>query len=400
MPRQSSSFFKRSTDIEEFISVLESKFGSVTRAWRVGLDRDDSGLLDFREFCAATKEIGYVGNTRTLWFNLDTDNSGTISLKELDPHAANALEKFRVLCNRKYKTIANAWELLLDQDKSGTVSLAEFEEAAAHLGYTDQQEVHDVFQYLRVRPGSSYISLHDIAFLQAWEETKNEAAFHKRLGKGWVNKDPYMNDEVARRSQIFSSKHTASISIPGGADDDEDYGEIVAVSAEEQKTAFQKFLVEKFGSLPKAFDVMDANGSGSLSMVEFQSVVSTVLRYCRPSDAARLFLSFNKDPGAAVTWDELGITNHEWINHMLDRRMRQRAKEAEELANKSAPLGTSPRMKRAYAGHAVRVREAKPRGDLSFGTPLPRGWGFPPSFDPRALLPLSARWASDVNKKK
>lgn len=72
------SFFSSSSDLEEFKMVLRHKFGSIARAWRVGLDRDESGLLDFREFCAAMRAIGYVGNLRTLWFNMDADNSGAL----------------------------------------------------------------------------------------------------------------------------------------------------------------------------------------------------------------------------------------------------------------------------------------------------------------------------------
>merc|ERR1719436_516485 len=92
---------------------------------------------------------------------------------------------------------------------------------------------------------------------------------------------------------------------------------------------FRQFLIERYGNLCNAFDAMDANGTGSLSLVEFQTVVATVLRYCRPSDARRLFLTFNADPGAVLTWDELGITPQEWINHTLAKRTKRKQKEME-----------------------------------------------------------------------
>merc|ERR1711861_92650 len=75
-----------------------------------------------------------------------------------------------------------------------------------------------------------------------------------------------------------------------------DYGSEIAYDEEQSKDDFRKFLVNRYGSLCKAFDAMDNNRSGELSLVEFQTAVATVLRYCRPSDAKRLFLSLNKDP--------------------------------------------------------------------------------------------------------
>ena len=56
--------------------MLLKKFGTLSRAWRLGLDTDGSGKLDMREFCEALRRLGYVGNIRTLWFLLDGGNAG------------------------------------------------------------------------------------------------------------------------------------------------------------------------------------------------------------------------------------------------------------------------------------------------------------------------------------
>lgn len=374
--RKPNTFFAKDTDVDEFREVLTSKFGSITRAWRMGLDADNSGLLDFREFCSAVKSLGFTGNLRTLWFNLDTDDSGSISLKELDAPAAAALEKFRARSTLSHGSIPNMWRSCLDRDHSKTVSYQEFAAHVGELGYEDDDETWELFCLLIVRPGCTYITLDDILFLQSWEEHKRAQQYRKRLPIGWVNKDPYVHGQPT---------------MPGAADDPEDYAGVVGLDINKQKDDFKAFLVSKYGSLPKAFDAMDTNSSGSLSLVEFQSMVGSVLRYCRTSDAARLFLSFNADSSAKLTWEELGIGPTEWINHRLGQRTLERQRRLRQLENSTAPPGSSPREQEAAVGHAKRVRDAKPRRDIAFGMPLPKGWGFPPDFDPRKAAPFTAR---------
>ena len=59
--------------------------GTIYRAWRMGLDKSSRGCMSFMEFTSAARGVGYSGNIKKLWFELDDDNSGIISLEELDP---------------------------------------------------------------------------------------------------------------------------------------------------------------------------------------------------------------------------------------------------------------------------------------------------------------------------
>jgi len=365
--RTTSSFFSTAeSDVDEFRQVLKRKFGSVTRAWRVGLDEDASGILDFYEFCAATKAIGYTGNLRSLWYNMDIDHSGNISLKELDEVAAKALEKFRYLSTKRYETMEGLWMKLLDQDRSGFVGYAEFSTHVRELGYVDDEEIWDLFTVLLIKPGSTSLTYDDIKFLQSWDDRKRAEVYRKRLPVGWVNKDP----------QFYGPPE-----VPGTPSED-NHEFSVSIDVNQEQEDFRQFLIQRYGSLCNAFDVMDANSSGALSLVEFQSVVSTVLRYCRPTDARRLFLSFNEDPGAMLTWDELGISAQDWMNHLLQKRTKQRKTMVLAMQNATAPLGSSLRMTGALQHHVTRLRVPKKREDIAFWTPMPAGWGRPPSFEP------------------
>merc|ERR1719353_1451350 len=113
-------------------------------------------------------------------------------------------------------------------------------------------------------------------------------------------------------------------------------------------------------------------------MVEFQSVVGT-LQYvlpsgsvCRASDSKRLFMFAVGREGGAITWKEFGITPQEWIEHGHFKRRLQISRQAT----------SADRGQKALADHTRRILNPLAKTELSFGLPLPKGWGFPPNFHP------------------
>lgn len=57
---------------------------------------------------------------------MDEDNSGFISLKELDEEAYHAITTFKQLMKRKYGNMAKAWRVGLDVDRSNQLDAKEF----------------------------------------------------------------------------------------------------------------------------------------------------------------------------------------------------------------------------------------------------------------------------------
>mmetsp|Transcript_113714 Transcript_113714/g.361323 ORF Transcript_113714/g.361323 Transcript_113714/m.361323 type:complete len:427 (-) Transcript_113714:154-1434(-) len=376
------------SDVDEFKAVLKSKFGSVTRAWRLALDADNSGVLDFSEFCLATKSIGYIGDLRTLWFNMDRGTSGNISLNELDGPAALALEKFRVLATRNYGSIEDCWKRLVDEDASGFVQLAEFCSTVGQLGYDGEEEMEELFHLLMIRPGTTTLTLGDVMFLQKWHETKREEAYRKRMPVSWVNRDPNL---------YLSALPGATDSLPPssfGKEPDsfknlrvQRRGSVCIAfdgkNQDKEKDEFCEFLVDRYGSLVEAFHMMDSSGSGLVTMPEFKNAVASSMRYCRHADAKRLFLVFCSDPDGVLTWEQMGISVEEWVSYRLRQKSELLAREGAIRLNQTAPIGTGPRMLGASEEHVTRIRFPKHgRADVAFWKPLPRGWGPPPTFAP------------------
>lgn len=387
----------KSDNLDGFLSCMRSKFGTMVRAWHMCIDPDGTGTVTMAEFTSALRHIGYIGNLKTLWYQLDKDGSGAISLAELDPKSAALLEKFRVKCIRAYGSMDEAWDNCVDMDRSGFVGLLEFALGVERVGYDDQDEIHQLFDALKVSYGSDTIRKHDVVFLDTWEQNKVDIAHRERLGKRWVNRDPYFQklDDQAEVSLPGCSKSppksrwphrstlNAAMMEKAQNKDDTDYSTLTGTDQDAQWKAFLDFLATKYGSLPKAFDIMDDNHNGYLSLTEWQTAVSGVCQYCRVSDARRLFnRAVGRSGQTYLTWKDLGITQQQWVEYTLEKReMKQRWASA-QIAGKSA-AGLASRARSAEQKHAKRISNPFPWIPLAFRKNLPKGWGFPPNFDPR-----------------
>jgi hypothetical protein len=71
--------------VEELKAILIARYGSIVQAWTEVLDTSGDGQLDYKEFLAACRIIGFEGSLKKVYRELDKDGSGQISLNELDP---------------------------------------------------------------------------------------------------------------------------------------------------------------------------------------------------------------------------------------------------------------------------------------------------------------------------
>jgi len=80
-----------------FKLLLKRTYGNYVRAWRQGLDRDGSGVLDESELKKACSDVGFAGSKKELWECLDQDGGGSVSLKEIDEHTFTMLKNIASL---------------------------------------------------------------------------------------------------------------------------------------------------------------------------------------------------------------------------------------------------------------------------------------------------------------
>jgi hypothetical protein len=118
-----------------FRKKLISVYGCLSTAWRSALDKEDKGKLSFAELCKQCHEIGFGGNLKKVWKELDTDEDGFITLMDLDSDAHKAIAKFMNFLLTKYGSTIQAWRQALAPNGREKLEEKEFVERCATIGY-------------------------------------------------------------------------------------------------------------------------------------------------------------------------------------------------------------------------------------------------------------------------
>lgn len=350
---------EQAEDVQEFVKLLCHRFGSVSLAWRFALDVESQARLDFRSFSVAVHKLGCKRNLRTLWYNLDQGNTGFVTLYDLDPEAAQAFDRFRYLCTSQLSSISHAWRVLIGEDLTVPIPLARFAQGVEKLGYSPNESA-ELFEYF-LRPGDQRLLLRDVEFLQSWEDNKQNLKEKLRARVGWVNKDPYRHvGKDSGRPKVGNDNDQKPTS----------YAMKVATDGECRWQNFKNFLMERFNSLAVAFDALDASGSGSLSLLQFQKVVCGTLEYCRASEAKRLFMLAKGNP-SPISWRDFGVSPQEWIEFLTEKKWQEQLNRNFDAAMITSKPSDNPRARVALADHMKRVKHEVPPLQVAFGSLLP-----------------------------
>mmetsp|Transcript_6314 Transcript_6314/g.15158 ORF Transcript_6314/g.15158 Transcript_6314/m.15158 type:complete len:1113 (-) Transcript_6314:141-3479(-) len=150
---------KNMNSLESFKHMLVLKFGSVFSAWRRFLDTDKNGIITQRDFAIACQKLG-CKLSRTLWYQLDLDGNGQITLSEAEPEVALMLEQLEKLLVSKYGTCKIGWRKGVDRDNNIRVDLTRFTESLQALGF--EGDCASFFKLLQPEPCRHYLTYEDI----------------------------------------------------------------------------------------------------------------------------------------------------------------------------------------------------------------------------------------------
>eukprot|EP00927_Polykrikos_kofoidii_P065082 TRINITY_DN60881_c0_g1_i1.p1 TRINITY_DN60881_c0_g1~~TRINITY_DN60881_c0_g1_i1.p1 ORF type:complete len:1267 (+),score=247.96 TRINITY_DN60881_c0_g1_i1:71-3871(+) len=136
MREHEQSIFFGGKGVSGFRQYLREKFGCVYAGWRE-LDVNGNGRLSFCELCSACKKMGYGGNVKKLWGEMDTKLVGFVTLTDLDPDVGRTVGTFRDALLKKYGNLLVAWREGIDVNKNGRVEEHELAECCQRLGLVD-----------------------------------------------------------------------------------------------------------------------------------------------------------------------------------------------------------------------------------------------------------------------
>lgn len=125
----------------QFAQFLRRRRQNLLRAWRLDLDKDDSGTVTFVEFSNQCRQLGFQGRVRQIWSSLRPLDDRALEFAELAPTEAEHLEKFAdLIWNVSGYDLDKAWGLF-DYDKKNKLTKADFIQSSEHLGYKGNAEM-------------------------------------------------------------------------------------------------------------------------------------------------------------------------------------------------------------------------------------------------------------------
>lgn len=259
-----------------FVTYLEKKFGNMVNGWRA-LDRDGSGRLSFHEFCNACRAMGYHGNLKKLWKELDVNNNGCVSLMEIDAEVGYYVGTFKRALLRKYGDMLTAWLKCIDINRNGRIEEYEISSALGELGLTDL-DPKKLFKMLTISWNKSVgLSLHDFD-PDSWSKyiAGDHANLVMRDNVEFLDDLPLEAgesvDDLVGGSKSGGVQQRRLHEVKAGIDERKQILERIEKMKVGLHTpdGFKQALVGRCGSLLSAWrEALDLDGNGRLTFGEF-----------------------------------------------------------------------------------------------------------------------------------
>eukprot|EP00411_Alexandrium_monilatum_P047372 CAMPEP_0175451282 /NCGR_PEP_ID=MMETSP0095-20121207/62811_1 /TAXON_ID=311494 /ORGANISM="Alexandrium monilatum, Strain CCMP3105" /LENGTH=208 /DNA_ID=CAMNT_0016751793 /DNA_START=90 /DNA_END=713 /DNA_ORIENTATION=+ len=149
---------------DDMKAKLLEHYGSYLKAWRRLLDKDSSNHCNWFEFEHACTSLGFQGDVAGAWRALDTDFSGYITLREIDPASSKVLHEFKRWADDEFGGLAGLFSVF-DNDGSKEITHHEFRRSCRIYGYMGSSSA--VFWALDAGRNGS-LCLGELGFLDKW----------------------------------------------------------------------------------------------------------------------------------------------------------------------------------------------------------------------------------------
>lgn len=299
-----------------FKQALVNRFGSLYTAWREVLDLDGNARISFSEFSLALQRLGFHGNIKGLWAELDYNKSGHVLFADLDASTDALVKELKTKLVAEYGNILLGWLKGLDTRSTGMVNEQQFTKACSKLGFSgDAQQLFRILQpdmhrnFLTVQDFDTraYLALSrgDFRMISEPEETRKPADKRSSELSFFERQDGCFNYQIQRAWQVAKREEFAKacrVPIPGHLADTTE--------------AFEFLCKRNYGSLIGAWRFcLDFDGNGKLTFGEF---CKALRRLGYLGDYQALFKKYLKDGRQFVTLKDLDPEADELITSFLE----------------------------------------------------------------------------------
>ncbi|CAK9104524.1 Uncharacterized protein SCF082_LOCUS48774 [Durusdinium trenchii] len=318
--------------------MLKRKFGgSLVRAWRRVFANRETLSMQKPQFVKACAELGWRKDVRSMWYLLDKDNNGCVTLEEFDYDGAQALARFSKFLMQNYKSAEMAFRML-DVDGNLYVPRDEFIAAAGRMGFESSAPL--LFTAFDLN-NAGRIYEEDMRFLDRWKPRAfltadpNEAAAQqvktrllKKYGtylRAWklsldrtgdnrctwdefrdACKEVGWHDDVAGAWCALDVQRSGRLTLQD-----------VDPTAGEALTEFRDWAVEQFGSVKTCFMVLDDDGSNEVTPFEFKQACRA---YGFSGPAKLAFKALDTNNKGVLSADDVAFLD-EWASRRLFSRV-------------------------------------------------------------------------------
>jgi len=300
--------FQGSKGIPGFREFLRKQYGSIIAGWRV-LDSDKSGRLSFYEFCNACRKMGFSGNLRKLWEELDVNQDGSVSLMEIDPEVGRYIGFFKLALMKKYGSVLKGWQQCIDTNKSGRIEEKEIVAAVKTLEL--DLEPKKLFKMLVSGPKGLGLTLAEFD-PEAYHRffTGDTEGLMSKGDKEFLEDLPGITEQLmpddAQHAEGGGAKKYRAKLVKSDRDAVKEAREAVTKFALGLHTVdgFKAALINRCGSLLSAWRVaLDLDGNGRLTFGEFTQALS---RLAFHGNVQGLWKEFEKEGLTGVVPGERG----------------------------------------------------------------------------------------------
>mmetsp|Transcript_45972 Transcript_45972/g.82781 ORF Transcript_45972/g.82781 Transcript_45972/m.82781 type:complete len:1206 (+) Transcript_45972:75-3692(+) len=273
-------------DLNSLKMELMRKFRTMTAGWRFGLDIECNGKLSYVDFAKACRGMGFIGNIKGCWKELDDDDSGLITFNELDPDWYDKISSFSEKLLDKYTSYESAWKKI-DADKSRAISAEEFVEVCADIGYEGtKKECRQLFKQL-LSPQETTMKEKDLQYGGIVTMAVNRGFRMTMKDSDLLSKDDQAKLELKRRATVAQMEKSKVL----GAKD---------------MQSLKKELVRKYGSITAAWRYgLDPAQNGKIGLVDFGKACRNVAFV---GDVNACFKEMDDDDSGVITFNELDAT--------------------------------------------------------------------------------------------